>query len=315
MSIKKWSKFAVCLVITLLSVSPLIVHAQESQNTATEKRVLPTADREEYRIYNELAALKSPEEILSRSESFLAEYKSSDLRPVVYHNMVLAAIRLNNLDKTFEIAKTALSEFPDHILVLTQPASTVASQLMATDSPHIDDAEEFAKKAILLIEQGKMPYGYKLSQWRSYKSTLLADLYQATGAIALKKEKLEDSIKMLGKAAFLNPSSAYLHFLLGRAQVKHYQNGVRTAVEYASSLKQPSLLLEQIAHTYTRALSLTESENQKSLRASIEYDMQTLDQSLDTTTKAEFAKTIAAAKADAALVAKPPAPATGSERP
>ncbi|MCS6884346.1 MAG: hypothetical protein RMM17_08860 [Acidobacteriota bacterium] len=314
------------LVLLLLSASVLaedtdyfgsetIVYIYETVGDSMQdlqRRALPAADsKDEYKSYSGVVAKQTPQEILEESAKFLEKYEKSDLRSLVYQGMVNAAIRLNDLQLAFDIGRKALSEYPDHMLVMTQLVTVSANKLLYGDKAYVVDAEKYAHEVLGLVEAGKMPYGYKPDRWKAYLPTVVADMNCALGIVALYHHQDEQAaVERLSIAVQNNPYEPYAYYLLGKAQVAIYQKANRSTKKPASSLSlQAKEQLSKIADTYAKALLLTESESYKSLRAALEYDIQSFGTSLGEKIKAELANAIELARSNNTLLAKPPATA------
>ncbi len=305
--------FGLSLTGLLLAV-PVAISAEDGGNQDTQRRVLPTADsKEEYRSYSDIAAQQTPQAILEKSTEFLTKYEKSDLRSLVYQGMVASALRLGDQALAFELAQKALAEYPDHLLVMTQVASYFANKMVTGDKTYAAEAEKYAREVLRLIEEGKMPYGYKLDRWKSYRPTVISDMHQALGIVALQSNQHQTAVEALTLAAQHNPYEPYTYYLLGKAQVAIYQKTVGplpTKGAMPPLNPQAREMLGKIAETYARAILLTESDSYKSLRAAIDYDLQIFSTSLDQKIKSELASSIEVARANGTLLAKPPAAAT-----
>lgn len=316
MSNERFSRVFCCLSLSGLLLAAPVAASADGGAQDTQRRALPTADsKEEYRGYSDIAAQQTPQAILEKSTEFLAKYEKSDLRSLVYQGMVASALRLGDQALAFELAQKALAEYPDHMLVMTQLASYLANKMVTGDKTHAAEVEKYAREVLRLVEAGKMPYGYKLDRWKSYRPTVVADMHQALGVVALQNSQHQAAIEALTLAAQHNQYEPYTYYLLGKAQVAVYQ---KTVGPLPAKGAMPPLnpqareMLGKIAETYARAILLTESESYKSLRAAIDYDLQVFSTSLDQKIKSELASSIEVARASGTLLAKPPAAATTS---
>lgn len=309
MSGQHFSKLFYCLLSGLLLATPATAFADGGAQD-TQRRVLPTADsKEEYKSYSDIAAQQTPQAILEKSVDFLAKFEKSDLRSLVYQGMVASALRLGEHALAFETAQKALAEYPDHILVMTQLASYSANRMVTGDKTYAAEAEKYAREVLKLVEEGKMPYGYKVDRWKSYRTTVISDMQQVLGIVALQNGQHQMAAESLALAAQYNPYEPYTYYLLGKAQVAIYQKTTGLA-KGAPPSPQAREMLGKIAETYARALLLTESDSYKSLRMAIDYDMQVFSTSLDQKIKSELASSIELARTNSTLLAKPPAAAT-----
>jgi hypothetical protein len=290
---------------------------------APDGHTLPVAiTDEEYKDYLKIVGLQLPDELISQAKLFLEKHKKSDLRFPMHQNLVTSAIRLNNFDLAFELGRNALAEFPGHVMVMTQLATVASNLMLMGNTTYADEGRTYACTALSFIKEDRTPYGYTVDKWRPYRESLLGDIYQSLGIYNLLTDCPEDSIEALTQAAKLNPNQPYTHFLIAKAQVRLYQWGDRNAltcggISKSSTVKEPGTLLEQIAKTYALVSVMTEANEQyKLLCDAVNYDMQILGNALGNSLKAEFARSIEAARSEMnASLSKPPAVAVSTVRP
>jgi hypothetical protein len=224
--------------------------------------------------------------------------------------MVTAAIRLNDFDQAFELGRKALTQYPDHMLVMAQLATIASNQLLMGNKKFAEEGESYAHKAMDMLVANKLPMGYMPDSWQPLKKNLIGDMYQSLGTFALMSNQNNDAVSNLMHASELHPCEPYTYFLLAKAQIRLYQSGERKPVVLDSTaLNQPQTLADQIIMTYARATVLTEPEQYKPLRAAIDYDIQMLGKikEFGPTLQTELARSIESVRGEmsSALAAKP----------
>jgi tetratricopeptide (TPR) repeat protein len=236
--------------------------------------------------------------MIDQGLAFLEKSHNSQLCFPLYQNLVTAAIKLNDYDKAFEIGRKALASYPEHMLVMTQLATIASHQaLTGKGFKYFSEGENYGRQALSLLQAGKMPSGYLNNEWNPYKVTLLADLYQSLGIFSLMNTCAEDAAKFLASSTELNPTQPYNYFLLAKAEVQLYRNGVRTPVNSLTSTGKFNSLNEQIVATYAHACVMTEDEKYKPLRKAIDYDIDMLSKVFPNL-KSYLAQSIEATKAE-----------------
>lgn len=308
------------LSIFLLSYSASSVSAEEplqQDRQRSEKELeysMPVAkSKEEYSSYSAIVALQSTEEILAQSQVFLEKYPNSALRFPVYQNLVSSLLRQQSYDQAFEWGKKALSEYPDHLMVMVPLCTVASNQLLMGNKAFAQDGEMLARKAVEFLNIGRPPQGYTPDRWMAISNDIRSEVYQSLGVFCLLSDKNEEAAQMLGQAAAYRTYDPYLLYLLAKAEYKLYQSGVRKPVEFAidsgnESRAKPATLLEQIVNTYAKAIVLAEGSQQKALRAAIDYDVQMLTKTVPAA-KTELARSMETARTEFNMVAKPPAAA------
>lgn len=273
---------------------------------------MPVAkSKEEYNSYSAIAALQSAEEILAQSQVFLEKYPNSALRFPVYQNLVSSLLRQNAYDQAFEWGKKALSEYPDHLMVMVPLCTAASNQMLTGNKAFAQDGEMMARKAIEFLNVGKPPMGYTPDRWMAISNDVKGEVYQSLGIFYMFSNKSEEAAQLLGQAATYRTYDPYLLYLLAKVEYKLYQAGMRKPVEIPvaegveDTAVKPATLLEQIVKTYAKAMVLTEGGQQAALRAAIDYDVQMLTKSVPAA-KTELARSMEVARTELNMVAKPP---------
>lgn len=298
------------------------------QASSEEKYSLPVAQSmEEYKAYNLLTELKKSEEITAASYKFLQDFSKSPLRFPVYQNLVTAHIKLSELDKAFEVGKKAITEYPDHLLVMTQLASIASCQALTGNSQFAAEGSDYAAKAMKFLESGTTPYGYKKQDWQKYRASYLYDVSYHNGVFAYLSNKPEEAAGFFLQALTIRTQDPYLFFLLAKVEVSLYEKGVANPLpikqpetnRVVGEMSKAKTLFEQIVQTYAEATVLAELLNQngqyRPLQDSISYDLQTLEKIMPTL-KTEFMRCSDIVRQQTPdMVAKPPTVANSTDRP
>lgn len=298
-----------CLVFCAVSVSAQTTNTNVNISNSSDINNLPVANNDqEYKIYCDITSLECQQTLIDKGLEFLSHNRSSRLCFPLYQKMVTAAIHLQKYDQAFEFGRKALTEFPDHIFVMTQLSTLASNQALMGEFKYFGEGEGYARNAVSMINSGKVPQGYLADFWQSYKKGLLGDLNQALGIFALLNSCSDDAAHNLAAATEFHPFEPYTYFLLAKAQVQLYQAGVRTPVVAPNATTKPASLAEQITTTYAHALVLTDAEKYKPLRAAIDYDIDILSKVLPAM-KSNMAQSVEAARNEMNALANPPAAA------
>lgn len=171
----------------------------------------------------------------------------------------------------FQIGKQVLETDPENIKVLTALGYAGMPAAAAGDSSNTEEAIAHAKKAIQLIEGGKVP-----NDWKPFsgKDETLGWLNYSLGAMVLRTAP-KDAIKYLGKAAQYDGAPKkdpvvyfYLAVLYGqdfetqRAQYKTEYEGKPETPESKVALEKVSSIVDLIMDAYARAISYTDATPQ-----------------------------------------------------
>jgi tetratricopeptide (TPR) repeat protein len=122
------------------------------------------------------------------------------------------AIKAKNVNEMIRIGKEALAETPEDLNYLISLASNIrVNELFASPAnfSHATDAAEFSRRAITLVEAGKMPAGTDQSKWN--KNATLAWLYQNLAVIEAKNNNPDKALEHYKKSSTLEPNDPSLN--------------------------------------------------------------------------------------------------------
>ncbi len=269
------------LVLSVFSL-PTNTLAQNKENCSNQIMTdadpnLPVAvTTDEYKEYQQITSQACSQTMIDQGLAFIEKTPKSQMCFPLYQNLVTAAIRLNDFEQAFVIGRKALASYPEHMLVMTQLATIASNQMLRGDSKYFVEGERFAHQGLELLKANKMPSGYLNVEWNSYKNNLLADVYQSLGIFALMNNCSLDAAQALTTATELNPNQPYTYFLLAKAQVQLYRDGMRNPINSFITNSKFASLNEQIVATYARVCVMTEEEKYIPLRKAIDYDIEIL---------------------------------------
>jgi tetratricopeptide (TPR) repeat protein len=162
--------------------------------TGPVHRTPPAAkNQEEMAGYQQAAGVADPAAAEKAADDFAAKFPQSELKSLLYSNLMRRYQSANNADKTLEMAHKVLQFIPDDSVALVMAATVLAERTRDSD---IDKDERYAEalkdadKAIATIDTGMMvPPGLPPEQVEQAKNTILAMAHQAAGSVALNQNQ------------------------------------------------------------------------------------------------------------------------------
>jgi len=234
-----------------------------SSQPATESKVKTAKTQQEYAAYQAAASEQDLAKADTAVNEFAAKFPDSDLRPVLYEQLMRRYQQANNADKTLEMGHKVLALDPDSVFALIMVSSVLAERTNDTDLDLQQRRDEIVKdssRAIQLIDSGAFrPAQFTPEQLNSLKSMA----YAAQGTVELigKNDKAaEDSLRKATELNSTNPEPAvWLRLAIAMDHQKKYSDALTAAnraVQLSSSdpdvLKlatQEQTRLKQLADT------------------------------------------------------------------
>lgn len=180
------------------------------------------------------------------AKDFAAKYPQSELRSLVYFNLMTRYQRANNDDKAIEMGRKVLQFDPDHTIALVMTATVLAERTRDTDLDHdarFTEAMQDAQHALDSIDTGLVVRADVTDeQLKAAKAVLTSMAHAAMGMVEMKKKDPAAAEKHLRTAVELNTSQpdavVWLRLALALDQQKKYAEALpaaNRAVELAAS--------------------------------------------------------------------------------
>jgi hypothetical protein len=232
---------------------------------ARETKVKAAKTQAEYDAYQTAVS----EEDLGKAEiaanDFAAKFSDSDLRSVLYEELMQRYQAANNAEKTLAMGRKALALDHDSVYALVMVSSVLAERTNEGDADLAQRRDEIMKdssRAIQLIDSGAFkPAQFTADQLNAIKSMA----YAAQGTVALISKDdpaAEDSLQRATQLNTLNPeASVWLRLAIARDHQKKYADALvaaNRAVDLSGSepdvlklARQEQTRLKQLADTKT----------------------------------------------------------------
>jgi tetratricopeptide (TPR) repeat protein len=192
-----------------------------------------------YKAWWEANQAKEIPKAMGLARAYLEKYPSGQYADYLKKWIVQArgymfnqARSARNTSELVRIGKEALAEDPDNLDYLYLLAADIRANELFASPPnysHSADASRFSRRAIDLIEAGKVPTIIDKAKWN--QNSTLAWLYQNLALIDAKNGNQDKAIEYYKKSSDLDPSDASLNAFNYLACGSLYQTKYQAAVQ------------------------------------------------------------------------------------
>jgi len=172
-------------------------------------RALPQAKtQEEFKAYNEAAAVKDPAAMEAAANDFAGKFKDSELRNLLYQRAMTLYQNANNADKTLEMGRKVLSLDPNNPVALVTVATVLAERTRETDldrEERLKEAINDARKALVTVDTDlAIPPGTPQERVDAAKKVLNSMAFAAIGTAELSRNDYAAAETNLRKSVEVN---------------------------------------------------------------------------------------------------------------
>lgn len=232
---------------------PATQNAPAAQSSATPaaapqgKRPPAAKTTPEYEAYKAAAALTDPAAAETAANDFAVKFKDSELRIVLFKNVMRGYQRAGNSDKIIEMGRKALAIDGEDPEALVTVAGELAEKTRDTDldkDQRLDEAMKMAQKAVQTVDTDvAIPQGTPQEQVDTYKSQLRSFAFSIIGTLEFKKDNFADAETDLRKSIDAFPSAPDPVVVLRLAISLDRQN------KYADALKEANRAVDMTQET------------------------------------------------------------------
>ena len=217
---------------------------------------------------------------ISLLENALTVFKEQSDVDIINPILIDAYINANRLDDAFRVGAAAIAKNPNDLVTLTNMSLTGIEQAKKQNPKYVEQSQQYALKAIELIEAGKKPEGMDDTRWGDFQTRLLPELYQAAGIVSMMTGKKDEAKTRLEKAVSLKADNPFTYVLLGTIANNEYQDFAEKHKAQAAGplkdelLRQAHAKMDAVIDLYAHAVALSEgSEPYKQLHDQVFEDL------------------------------------------
>jgi tetratricopeptide (TPR) repeat protein len=232
----------------------------------THKSPPSAKTQDEFAAYQAAANNSDPAAAEKAADDFAAKYPQSDLRGLLYSNLMRRYQQANDSEKTLETARKVLTYEPNDPLALVMAATDLAERTRESDldrDERYDESVKDAQKALQTVNTDLVaPNNITAEQLDNYKKMVMSMAHSDIGIVALNrqdnavaKQHFEQSIA-LSSPGEVDPLS-YLRLAVAEDRLKQYSEALASANK-AISIAPPNSPVGMLAkHEVDRLGQLT----------------------------------------------------------
>ncbi|MFN2598649.1 MAG: hypothetical protein ABR563_15865 [Pyrinomonadaceae bacterium] len=217
-------------------------------------------------VAGKLAAVPDPAQRATLGEQAVKVFDRPEELDVINPVLINAYIESKRADDAFRVAAAWLEKNPEDVQGLTQMALTGIDQARIGNGKFVAQSQQYATKAISLIEADKRPAATSAADWAAFKTQWLPQLYQSLGLLAYVTGDGAEARARLEKAVALGVTDPTSYALLADMTDKEYSeaaskiNAMPAGAEHDAAMQRAQEQLDKVIESYARAVALTEGK-------------------------------------------------------
>lgn len=217
-------------------------------------------------LANEISKVPDNAQRVTLGETFAASFNQPEETDLVKPTIIDALVKLRKFDEAFAEGAKYLPRHPDDVILQTQLGIVGVEQAQHQNPKYAQVSQQYATKAIELMEVDKKPVLLDDAGWKDYRTQWLPRLYQAQGVVLYltndrpgARAKFEKSISLDGQ----NPSAL---MMLGMLTDDEYQviakqyNIEKSGPGKDAMLKQAVAKMDEVIEWFARAVASSDGK-------------------------------------------------------
>jgi tetratricopeptide (TPR) repeat protein len=184
--------------------------AGQAAATPPGKRPPKVNSQEEFAAYKAALAMTDAAAEEKAADDFAAKYPDSELRPLIYKNVMQRYQQANNGDKMVAMSRKTLAIDPDDPEALVAVAQVDVEQTREADidkDERYAEAKKDAERSLVTVDTDVPTSGYPPEQLAAYKGFLRSQAYFVLGTMAFKAKNWPEAEANLRKSIDALPQS------------------------------------------------------------------------------------------------------------
>src|SRR5579883_3005048 len=146
---------------------------------------------EELDQYLKIMTDSDPQVTVADVQQFATLYPNSELLGLAFQYQMMAYRQLHDLNHVVEAGRKALKLQPNNVNTLLTLASAIAEGVGTRPDANVllQQAEEYAHKALRELDQMRIPREIPLERWKAMRSAMETQAREALREIAVKREE------------------------------------------------------------------------------------------------------------------------------
>jgi hypothetical protein len=218
-------------------------------------------------VAGKLAAVQDPAQRATLAEGALRMFDKPDESVILSPVLIDAYIDAKRFDDAFRVGGGWLDKSPDAVTGFTQMALIGIEQARLGNPKFVPQSQQYAAKAVELMESDKKPAEMSAADWAAYKAQWLPQVYQSLGMLAYVSKNPADARAKLEKAVALGIPDPTTYFLLADLTDADYGesaqkiNSMKAGAERDAAMKQAEEKLDKVIELYAQTAALSEGKS------------------------------------------------------
>ncbi len=220
------------------SQTPSATPAPQGPSLPQHKAPPSAKTADEFAAYNAAASNPDTAAAEKAADDFATKYNQSDLRGLLYSNIMRRYQQANDSDKTLEMARKVLTYEPNDPVALVMAATVLAERTREGDldrEERYDEAVKYAQKALETTKTDLMvPANATAQQIESAEKMLLSMAHSALGMVDLNRKNDAAAVQEFQQSISLSTPGqveplTYLRLALAQDHLKQYSDALTSA--------------------------------------------------------------------------------------
>lgn len=217
-------------------------------------------------IADKLASVQDPAQRATFAEGALKMFDKPDEAVIINPVLINAYVDAKRFDDAFRFGGTWVEKNPNAVTGFTQMALVGIEQARLGNAKFVPQSQQYATKAVELMESNKKPAEMSDADWASYKAEWLPQLYQSLGMLSYVSKNPADAMAKLEKAVALGTTDPTTYFLLADMIDQDYSesaskiNAMKAGAERDAAFKQAQEKLDKVIELYAQTVALSDGK-------------------------------------------------------
>jgi hypothetical protein len=181
-------------------------------------------------VADKIGAVQDASQRATLAESASKLFDRPEEVAVVTPLLVNAYLSAKRFDDAFRVGGEWLGKHPDDVTMMTDLGLNGIDQARLRNTKYVAQGQQYATKAVELIEANKKPAEMNDAAWSSYKTEWLPTLYQSLGLLSFISGNNAEARTRLEKATSLGSSDPTTYALLADMADKDYEDSAKQAM-------------------------------------------------------------------------------------
>lgn len=218
--------------------APSATPAPQAPSLPAHKAPPSAKTADEFAAYNAAASNPDTPAAEKAADDFATKYNQSDLRGLLYSNIMRRYQQANDSDKTLEMARKVLTYEPNDPVALVMAATVLAERTREGDldrEERYDEAVKYAQRALDTTKTDLMvPANATAQQIESAEKVLLSMAHSALGMVDLNRKNDAAAVQEFQQSISLSTQGqveplTYLRLALAQDHLKQYGEALTSA--------------------------------------------------------------------------------------